>query len=127
MYKIKSSKKDVKEASYKILSIEYCEAQYLLKCEEPVCYCSGVYGWYCDNYDMKAYGYNLTISTGYSPISDQNIDKETLKNKYDIIKKYEEKARKIQNESRGSWEETRKKLQKNLQKFVDEVAQSGKN
>ena len=122
MYKIRSTKKDVKEASYRVLAVGYCEAQYLLKSEEPVCYCSGVYGWYCDNYDMKDFGYNLTISTGYSPITDQNISKEVLKNKYNIIKKYEEKARKIQNESRGNWEETKKKLKKNLLKFLEEVA-----
>ena len=122
MYKIRSTKKEVKEASYRILAIGYCEAQYLLKSENPVCYCCGGCGWYCDNYDMQDYGYNLTISTGYSPISDQNIDKEVLKNKYNIIKKYEEKARKIQNESRGNWEETKKKLKKNLQKFLEEVA-----
>ena len=122
MYKIRSNKREVKEASYRILAIGYCDAQYLLKCEEPVCYCSGVYGWCCDNYDMEEFGYNLTISTGYSPISDQNICKEVLQNKYDIIKKYEEKARKIQNESRGNWEEIKKKLKKNLQKFVEEVA-----
>lgn len=123
MYKIKSSKKDVKEASYRILSVGYCEAQYLLRGENPVCYCCGSYGWYCDNYDMQKYGYNLTISTGYSPINDQNISKETLKNKYNIIKKYEEKARKI-NSACGSWEQIQKKLTKNLIAFIEEVLQN---
>ena len=120
MYKIKSTKKEVKEASYRVLSIGYCEAQYLLKGESPVCYCCGNYGWYCDNYDMAKYGYNLTISTGYSPVGDQNICKETLKNKYNIIKKYDDKAKKI-NSSCGDWQETQKKLQKNLIAFIKEV------
>lgn len=120
MDKIKSTKKEIKEASYRILSIGYCEAEYLLRCEGPVAYCCGAYGWYCDNYDMKKYGYNLTISTGYNPIADQNINKEVLKNKYNIIEKYEEKAKKI-NSTCGSWEEIQKKLIKNLKLFLEEV------
>lgn len=125
MYKIKSTKREVKEASYRVLSIGYCEAQFLLRGENPVCYCSGVYGWMCDNYDMQKYGYNLTISTGYSPISDQNISKETVKAKYDIIKKYDNKARKI-NSTCGSWEQIKKKLDKNLLAFIKEVLKNEK-
>ena len=120
MYKIKSTKNEVKNASYRVLSIGYCEAQYLLKGENPVCYCSGVYGWCCDNYDMQKYGYNLTISTGYSPISDQNISKEAEEKKYNIIKKYEDKARKISC-SVGGWDIIKKKLDKNLLAFIKEV------
>lgn len=120
MLKIKSTKKEVKEASYRVLSIGYCKAQYLLHEENSVCYCSGIYGWYCDNYDMQKYGYNLTISTGYNPISDQNISKEAIKNKYKIIKKYEEKARKIYY-SGYDWQTKRRKLAKNLEKFIDEI------
>ena len=117
MYKIKSTKREVKEASYRVLSIGYCEAQYLLRGENPVCYCSGVYGWYCDNYDMQKYGYNLTISTGYSPISDQNISKKAIKIKYDLIKKYEAKAEKIAHSTK-TWEQQQKELQKNLVRFL---------
>ena len=120
MYKIKSTKREVKEASFRVLSIGYCEAQYLLRVDNPVCYCSGVYGWYCDNYDMSKYGYNLTISTGYSPIADQNISKDILKRKYEIIKKYEDKARKI-NCSTNSWEKVKKQLEKNLINFIKEI------
>jgi len=123
MYKIRSTKKEVKEASYRILAVGYCEAQFLLKGENPVCYCGGYYGWACDNYDLSKYGYNLTISTGYSPISDVNICKETLLKKYDIIKKYEEKARKINNNG-GTWEQIKKKLDKNLIAFIKEVLKS---
>lgn len=121
MYKIRSTKKDIKEASYRILAIGYCEAQYLLKGESPIAYCSSnYYGWLCDNYDMQKYGYNITISTGYDPIADQNISKEVIKNKYNIIKKYEEKAKKI-NCTCGSWKEAEKKLIKNLKLFLEEV------
>lgn len=120
MYKIKSTKKEVKEASYRVLAIGYCDAQYLLKCENPVCYCSGYYGWSCDNYDMQHLGYNLTISTGYAPIEDMNLSKKTIKRKCDIIKKYEDKARKI-NSSCENWATTKRKLEKNLIKFIKEV------
>ncbi len=122
MYKIRSTKKEVKEASYRVLAVGYCEAQFLLRGENPVCYCGGYYGWSCDNYDLSKYGYNLTISTGYSPVSDQNISKEIIKNKYNIIKKYEEKARKI-NCNSGSWETIQKKLTKNLIDFIKEIVE----
>lgn len=122
MYKIRSTKKEVKEASYRVLAIGYCDAQYLLKGESPVCYCGGYYGWSCDNYDMQHLGYNLTISTGYSPISDQNISKKVIAKKYDIIKKYEEKAKKI-NSSCGDWKAIKRKLEKNLINFIKEVTE----
>jgi len=123
MYKIKSTKREVREASYRVLSVGYCEAQYLLRAEEPVAYCGGYYGWSCDNYDLTKYGYDLTLSTGYSPISDKNISKNVINEKYNIIKKYENKARKINNSS-SDWQTIKKKLAKNLEKFVDEIVNS---
>lgn len=120
--KLKASKKEIREGSYRVLAVGYCEADYLLKAAEPFSYCCGFYGWSCDNYEITTESHRLVISTGYSPINDQFISKKVLANKYDIIKKYNDKARKIVNTC-GSWTETKRKLNKLLARFVDEVSQ----
>ena len=121
--KLKASKREIKENSYRILSVGYCELQYMLKWCEPFSYCCGVYGWSCDNYDINNGQHQLIISTGYSPIDSQNINKNILKNKYNIIKKYEEKARKI-NHNNYSWDTIKKKLQKLTYNFIEEVCKN---
>lgn len=81
--KLLVTKKDIKNSGAKIIAIGYCEAQNLLKYSYAFAYSKGVYGWACDYYAFD----NIIISTGYSPIGDR-ID-------YDLLKKYEEKAAKI--------------------------------
>ena len=49
MNKIKATKKEMKQ-NYRILSIGYCDAQYLLAYETPIAYSCGLYGWSCDYY-----------------------------------------------------------------------------
>ena len=121
--KLYTTKKHIKENSYRILAVGYCEAQYLLKHEEPFSYCAGYYGWSCDNYDLHQYGYNIIISTGYSPITDQNINKKIINNKYEIIKKYEDRACAICCKSQ-SWDKTKKQLSSNLKRFIAEVCKN---
>ena len=121
--KLKASKKEIKENSYRILSVGYCDIQYLMRSKEPFSYCCGYLGWYCDNYEITTDKHRLVISTGYSPISDQNISKNILKNKYNIIKKYEDKARKINLNTTGGWDVIKKKLDKLVNKFVDEICE----
>lgn len=123
--KLRASKKTIKENSYRILSVGYCDVQYLLKGEEPFSYCCGVYGWCCDNYELNNGKHRLLISTGYSPIESQNIDKNTLKNKYEIIKKYEDKARKI-NCTISGWDNVKKRLDKLVDKFIEEICNNEK-
>lgn len=120
--KLRTTKREVRENAYRILSVGYCEIQFLMRSKEPFSYCAGVYGWCCDNYEITTNKYRLVISTGYSPINDKNICKETLKNKYNIIKKYEDKARKINSTSKG-WDDVKKKLDKLVNKFVDEICE----
>lgn len=84
--KIKVSKKQIKENYTNIISVSYCDLQTLLKFEDAIYYSSGVYGWSCDYYEIDR---NTIISTGYNTLD------STIKFDYDIIRKYEEKARKI--------------------------------
>lgn len=120
--KLRATKREIREGSYRILSVGYCDIQYLMRTKEPFSYCAGVYGWCCDNYEITTSKYRLTISTGYSPIGSQNISKNVLKNKYDIIKKYEDKARKI-NCNGKTWDEIKRKLDKLVEKFVNEICE----
>lgn len=122
--KFKTSKKEVKDYYGSILSVGYCELQFLLRGEEAESYCSGAYGWNCDNYKLKGSKRLLLVSTGYSPIGDQNIPKEIIKRKYDIIKKYEKKAEKINHNHALTWLQVESKLTKLIQKFVDEILES---
>lgn len=89
--KLKTTKKEIKEGFYRIISIGYCDAQYLLSEEKPFAYSAGVYGWACDYYDIDG----ICISTGYSPLSEKN-----MKYDYKLVKEYEEKAKNAPREAR---------------------------
>lgn len=91
MLKIKASKKEIRNKAHKILSVGYCDMGYLLRSRNAFSYCSGVYGWSCDNYYIE--DYNLVISTGYAPLNNQNIKEFD----YKLIREYEAKARDICN------------------------------
>lgn len=119
--KLKASKKEIKENSYKIIKIGYCDADYLLSCVEPFSYCCGLYGWSCDNYEVITNKNKIVISIGYAPIESKNIN--TKKVNYDLIRKYNQKALQITNNSK-TWEERRKKINKLLFKFVDYVCEA---
>lgn len=106
--KVKVNESDLKNSYNKIISIGYCEAQFLLRFTEPYYYTCGVYGWKSDNYVLNG----VLISTGYAPING-------IKN-YDLVKKYEEKARKINLDCKLKWEDKKKKTNKLLEKLVNE-------
>ena len=74
----------------RVYSVGYCQAQSLLMFTRRVGYNAGVYGW---NYDVYIVGDDVII-TGYRPFNAEKID-------YDLLKEYEEEARKAQFEGRG--------------------------
>lgn len=90
--KLKATKKQMKDNFYRIISIGYCDAQYLLKYEKPFAYSAGIYGWACDYYDIDG----VLISTGYSTIGNKNT-----KDNYKIIEEYEKKASKLDNKEKN--------------------------
>lgn len=95
--KLKTTKSQIKNNFNTILSVGYCQIQYLTYFKSPFAYSCGVYGWSCDYYQFD----NICISTGYSPIG-QNVD-------YKLLRKYEEKAEKIAHNYQIKWELKRKK------------------
>ena len=99
--KAKTTKKQIKANFNTVISIGYCEAQYLLQYKNPFAYNCGVYGWNCDFYEIN----NVCVSTGYRPIGekldynllcnlenkaraiclDYNLDNDTKKAKLDLL------------------------------------------
>ena len=82
MRKIQAKKSDMRQ-NYRILSVGYCDMQYLLKFQNPVAYSAGVNGWDCDYYEID----DVVICTGYNTIKSKNIIDD-----YELIREYEQKA-----------------------------------
>lgn len=111
--KIRVTKKIIKEAYNKIISIPYCDLQYLLNYENPRYYTAGVYGWNADIYEFVFKNERVAIVTGYAPFGNIEPSRE-------LRTKYEKEARKI-TEQRAEYEKTHKKLERLLLKFLDEA------
>ena len=107
--KLKTTKKQIKNGYYKIYSIGYCDAQYLLQCLNPFAYSSGVYGWSCDYYDVDG----VCISTGYNTIG-ENVN-------YDLLEKYDNKAKAILDDYSVDYQKRKAKVNKLLIKFINEL------
>lgn len=111
---IEVKKKDVLNSYYNIISIGYCSLQHLLKCKNTKMYTCGVYGWNAHIYHINN---NTCIVTGYRPFGN-------IYPKYEITKKYEDKAREIYCNNGLTWNEKEKKLEKLLDRFISEVLEN---
>ena len=81
--KAKTTNKEIRANFYKVLSVGYCDAQYLLEFKKPFAYTCGAYGWNADFYQFG----NVCISTGYRPIGE--------KTDYILLQELEKQAQKI--------------------------------
>lgn len=79
----KVDKKEMIRNYNKIISLDYCNAYFLLRKERPVAYSHGPYGWECDFYNIDG----VLISIGYRPVKNKNTIKDC-----DLVKRYEKKA-----------------------------------
>lgn len=115
MAKIKTTAKAIRNAYPNIITIGYCDLQYLLGYFSPAYYTCGVYGWNCDIYIIDS---ETVIATGYRPVNGKYHN-------YEIVKKYNDKAK---SEIYGNWDEdydTKKdKANKLLSDFVKEIKQA---
>ena len=101
-----------------ILNIGYCNAQNLLRYENPTAYTCGVYGWNFDLYEVDG----IAICTGYRGVpASRDFD-------FEILQKYEDKARAIIEARKPedmAWDKYDKqkktKVKKLLLKFIQEV------
>lgn len=106
--KIKTTKKSIRESGNPVYKIGYCNAQWLLKYQEPFAYSTGAEGWACDYYLVG----NVIISTGYAPIG-KAVD-------YEMLREYDDKARKIACGSM-SWAQAREAVETLLNEFVENL------
>lgn len=109
--KVKTTKKTIKEKYSTIIKVGYCNAEYLLKFENVLAYSTRSEGWACDYYDIDG----ILISTGYAPIDSKNASCN-----YDLVTKYEDKARKICCNYQLSWEEQKTQVKSLLNEFIKE-------
>ena len=105
--KLKTTKTQVKNNFNIILSLGYCDIQYLTSYKSPFAYSSGSCGWSCDYYEIN----NICLSTGYSPIG-ENVD-------YKLLSKYELKAQKIVYDYNLDYKLREKKVNKLFSDFVN--------
>lgn len=108
--KVKVSKKQIESAYFYKICVGYCDLDYLLRYRDPEYVTSGTYGW---NADIFKINLNTVIITGYRPFGN-------IRN-YDLVKKYNEKARKIVFDNSLNFETQKKKVERLLQKFIDEI------
>ena len=106
--KFRTTQKEIKNGYGYIFSIPYCDAWHLLRGREPEAYTAGVYGW---NADIYSHG-GVAIVTGYRPFG-----KATPR---ELLKKYEQKARKIYEDYNIKKYDTKiKKINKLLDEFIN--------
>ena len=82
--KFKTTAKAIRHDGGKIVCIDYCGAQYLLRYHDPIAYTSGVYGWNFDVYYIDG----VTICTGYRGMPGKAPE-------WKVLEEYEKKAEKI--------------------------------
>jgi hypothetical protein len=110
--KIKTTKKEMNRNYRQIISIGYCNAQWLLKYKEPIAYSTRLEGWACDYYDIDG----VLISTGYAPLTARNTHSN-----YDIVRCYNEQAQEIACNCSLSYEERQAQVNALLKEYVKEV------
>lgn len=103
----------MKESYSKIICVNYCNLQNLLRFQEPFAYSTRAEGWACDYYDIDG----ILISTGYAP-----IDSKRTKSTYDICRRYDNESRKILCDYSLSYEEMKEKVNNLLIEYIKEVA-----
>ena len=111
--KCRVTKKEIRNSFQNIISIGYCDAQFLLQYRSPFAYSAGTYGWACDYYDLGT----TCISTGYSPLNG-------LKPDYDLLRRFEENAQRIVCGDLD-YETKKARVDELLYQFVDAVLDGG--
>lgn len=85
--KLHATIREIRDGSYKLLSVGYCEMQHLLQYQSPVAYTAGTYGWNFDAYQIN----DVTICTGYRGMPKN----KRMNDNWQLVREYEKKAEKI--------------------------------
>ena len=109
--KFKTTEREVMKGFDKVISIGYCNAQYLLNYESPIAYTCGSEGWRSDVYNM---GKGIAIVTGYAPFGN-------IKPDYDIIRAFDIEAERLVHERALQHEDMKKALRELQKRFLKDV------
>lgn len=109
--KLKVTKKEIKEHFTNIITIGNCNGEDILQYKNADYYSTRSEGWACDYYIINS---NTIICTGYAPIDSKYRD-------YELTKKYNDKARKIIYNRDIDYKTKEKKVNKLLEKYVNEI------
>lgn len=107
------TKKAIKENFSNILKVKYCDAEKLLRYKTPFAYSSGVYVRSCNYYNING----VIICTGHKPIG-KAVD-------YNLVRKYNEKAKKIVMDLKPDWQYKERKVDRLLKKLIKEALKRG--
>ena len=112
--KIQTTYKAIREEyGKKILSVDYCDLQCLLRYENPFAYSAGVYGWNCDYYDIGG----VCISTGYRPIG-KHVP-------YELVRRFEKQAEEWVMNWNVDSEVKKTRLANLVEEFIQEATKEG--
>ena len=114
--KLQTTKTNIKNNFCTVLTVGYCELQYLLNYSNAFAYSAGLYGWVCDYYNPSTKYSGVCIATGYNT--------ERLNGKrvsYELVKEYEQKACEILN----NYSQTNKR--EALNNLIDEFIEKALN
>ena len=80
--KAQVAKKEVRNTNSRIISIGYCDMQFLLQHHDCNMYSAGIYGWSCDYYIINSDNTGMftpytVISTGYQPLNNRETKPDT--------------------------------------------------
>ena len=91
--RLQTTRSNIRNNFHTILTVGYCEIQYLLNHCSAFAYSAGVYGWSCDYYTPSTKYSGVCIATGY------NTDRLSGKRvSYELVKEYEQKAIEVMND-----------------------------
>lgn len=107
--KIKVTRKSIKEKYPKIISVGYCNLQWLLNYEYAFAYSTRAEGWACDYYKVG----DTIISTGYAPIGKTG--------KYDTTREYDDIARNVVT-SNMEYDQKVAEVRRILELYIDRFA-----
>lgn len=109
--KIHVTQRAIRNSYSNVISVGYCNLQYMLNFKSPEYYTSGTYGWGADIYMVAP---DTVIVTGYAPFGN-------CKPGYELCRKYDLKAEKIIESAWPNYEQQISELEALTQEFVKEA------
>ena len=88
--KLQTTKSNIRNNFATVLTVGYCEIEYLLNYCSPFAYSAGINGWMCNYYQPSTRFGGVCLATGY------NTDRLGGKRvNYELVKEYEQKAHEL--------------------------------